>query len=126
VRPGSRSPTPQLEEARAGWNLPRTVGSTSAPFGFSFSEAGPTDTLLVWWLQVKLIGLPLADISTVRARMPRAPGVLLLAMGTFGWAYYATDSGSILEARTAHVGFGGLLSLGWTALGLVLLKRRFP
>jgi hypothetical protein len=84
------------------------------------------DTPLVWWLQVMLIGLPLAGISIARARMQRGPGVLLLAMGTFGWAYYATDSGAILEARTAHVGFGGLFSLGWIALGFVLLKRRFP
>jgi hypothetical protein len=81
------------------------------------------DTPLVWWLQVMLIGLPLAGISIARARMQRGPGVLLLAMGTFGWAYYATDSGAILEARTAHVGFGGLFSLCWIALGLVLLKR---
>jgi hypothetical protein len=102
------------------------VGSTSAPFGFSFSEAGPYDTPLVWWLQVMLVGRPLAGISIARARMQRGPGVLLLAMGTFGWAYYATDSGAILEARTAHVGFGGLFSLCWIALGLVLLKRRFP
>jgi hypothetical protein len=70
-----------------------------------------------------LVGRPLAGISIARARMQRGPGVLLLAMGTFGWAYYATDSGAILEARTAHVGFGGLFSLCWIALGLVLLKR---
>jgi hypothetical protein len=50
----------------------------------------------------------------------------LLAMGTFGWVYYATDSGSILEARSVHVGFGTLFSLGWIALGLVLLKRGYP
>ena len=83
------------------------------------------DTPLVWWLQIMLVGLPLAGISTMGVGMQRAPGGLLLAMGAFGWAYYATDSGAILEARTAHVGFGGLFSLCWIALGLVLLKRGF-
>jgi hypothetical protein len=84
------------------------------------------DTPVFWWLQIMLIGLPVAGISTVRARTLRGPGVLLLATGAFGWAYYATDSDAILEARTAHVGFAALFSLGWIALGLVLLKRRFP
>ena len=81
------------------------------------------DTPLMWWLQIMLVGLPLAGISTMGARMQRGPGILLLAMGAFGWAYYATDSGALLEARTAHVGFGALFSLGWIVLGLVLLKR---
>lgn len=81
------------------------------------------DTPLMWWLQIMLVGLPLAGISTMGARMQRAPGALLLAMGAFGWAYYATESVAILEARTAHVGFGGLFSLCWIALGLALLKR---
>jgi hypothetical protein len=83
------------------------------------------DTPLIWWLHIMLIGLPLAGISTMGARMHRAPGVLLLTIGAFGWAYYAADSGAILEARTAHVGFGALFSLGWIALGLILLKRGF-
>jgi hypothetical protein len=81
------------------------------------------DTPLMWWLHVMLIGLPLAGISVIGARMQRDQGVLLLTIAAFGWAYYATDSGAILEARTAHVGFGALFSLGWIALGLVLLKR---
>jgi len=47
---------------------------------------------------------------------------LLLAMGAFGWVYYLTDSGAVLEARPVHIGFGLLFSLGWAALGLALLR----
>jgi hypothetical protein len=52
-------------------------------------------------------------------------GILLVVLGALGWAYYVTDSGAVLEARLAHVGFGALFSIGWIALGVVLLKRRF-
>jgi hypothetical protein len=81
------------------------------------------DMPLMWWLQILLVGLPLAGISITGTTMQRAPGALLLAMGAFGWAYYATDSGAVFEDRTAHVGFGLLFGFGWIALGLVLLKR---
>jgi hypothetical protein len=80
-------------------------------------------TILVWWLHVFLTGLPLAGIAAVGARTLRGVGILLLAMGAFGWAYCITDSGAILEARLAHVGLGLFFSLGWIALGLALLKR---
>jgi len=32
-----------------------------------------------------------------------------------------TDSGAILEARSVHVGFGLLFSVGWVVLGVGLL-----
>jgi hypothetical protein len=41
-------------------------------------------------------------------------------MGVLGWGYYVTDSDAILEARSIHVGFGLLFSLGWVALGVTL------
>ncbi|CAN5874392.1 hypothetical protein BH18ACT11_BH18ACT11_00840 [soil metagenome] len=82
------------------------------------------DTPLVWWLQVFLAGLPLVGIAAVGARTLRGLGILLLAMGAFGWAYYITDSGANLEARSAHVVLGALFSLGWIVLGLALLKRK--
>jgi len=47
-------------------------------------------------------------------------GVLVLTVGVFGWVYYLTDSGAVLEARSVHIGFGLLFSLGWVALGLTL------
>jgi len=81
------------------------------------------DTPLVWWLHVFLTGLPLVGIATVGTRTLRGLGILLLAMGAFGWAYDLTDLGAILEAHLAHVGLGLLFSLSWIALGLVLLKR---
>jgi hypothetical protein len=83
------------------------------------------DTPLVWWLQVFLAGLPLVGIAAVGTRTLRGLGILLVVLGALGWAYYVTDSGAVLEARLAHVGFGALFSIGWIALGVVLLKRRF-
>jgi hypothetical protein len=79
------------------------------------------DTPLVWWLHLLLIGIPLAGISTVRAGTLPAQGLLLLAIGTFGWVYYAADPGAILTSRSVHVVFGALFGLGWIALGLLLL-----
>jgi hypothetical protein len=80
------------------------------------------DTPLVWWLQVFLAGLPLVGIAAVGTRTLRGLGTLLLVMGTLGWAYYVTDAGAVLEARLAHVVLGALFSLGWIALGLLLLQ----
>jgi hypothetical protein len=82
------------------------------------------DTPFVWWLHMFLTGLPLVGIAAVGTRTLRDSGILLLVMGVFGWAYYITDSGAILEARLAHVALGALFSLGWIALGLALLKGR--
>jgi uncharacterized membrane protein len=45
----------------------------------------------------------------------------VLATGVFGWVYYLTDSGAALEARSVHIGFGLLYSLGWVALGVGLM-----
>jgi hypothetical protein len=80
------------------------------------------DIPLVWWLQVLLAGLPLAGIAAVRTRTLRGLGTLLLVMAAFGWAYYATDAAAFLEARLAHVVLAALFSLGWIALGLLLLQ----
>jgi hypothetical protein len=79
------------------------------------------DTPLVWWLQVLLIGIPLVGIWGVRSGTLRGQGFLLLAIGAFGWVYYAADSGAILASRSVHVVFGALFGLGWIALGLLLL-----
>lgn len=81
------------------------------------------DTVLVWWLHIILAGLPLAGIAALDARPLRGLGVLLLAMGAFGWAYLVTDSDAIFEARLEHVVFGLLFSLSWVVLGLALLRR---
>ena len=80
------------------------------------------DTPLVWWLHLLLVGIPLAGVSTVRAGTLPAQGLLLLAIGTFGWVYYAADPGAILASRSVHVAFGALFGLGWIALGILLLQ----
>lgn len=75
-----------------------------------------------WFLHL-LIGLTLLGIATVRnvAAQSRGLGALVLATGLLGWTYYVTDSGAVVEARWAHIGFGLLFSLGWVALGIGLL-----
>ena len=75
---------------------------------------------LIGWLLPLLCGLTLVGIATVGTRTFRNVGALPLAMGVFGWIYYLTDSGSVLEARLVHVGFGLLFGLGWVALGVAL------
>jgi hypothetical protein len=73
------------------------------------------------WLLFMLTGLTLLGVATVREKPLRGMGALTLAMGAFGWAYDLTDTGAVLEARSVHIGFGLLFSLGWMALGVGLL-----
>jgi hypothetical protein len=75
------------------------------------------------WLLFMLSGLTLIGIATVREKPLRGMGALALAMGAFGWVYDLTDTGAVLEARSVHIGFGLLFSLGWAALGVGLLAR---
>jgi hypothetical protein len=77
---------------------------------------------LLDWLVPMLTGLTLAGVSAVETSTLRGLGALLLATGAFGWVYYFTDSGAILEERQVHIGLGLLFSLGWVALGVVLLR----
>ena len=83
-------------------------------------------TPLVWWLNLLLIGIPLVGISAVRAGTLPGQGLLLLAIGVFGWVYYAADSGAILASRSVHVVFGALFGFGRIALGFLLLRREAP
>ena len=80
------------------------------------------NTPLSWWLHILLIGIPLVGISAVRAGTLPGQGILLLAIGAFGWVYYAADSGAILASRSVHVVCGALFGLGWIALGILLLR----
>jgi hypothetical protein len=73
------------------------------------------------WLFFMFTGLTLMGVATVRSGWSRGTGALVLATGVFGWVYNLTDSGAILEARSVHVGFGLLFSVGWVVLGLGLL-----
>jgi hypothetical protein len=75
------------------------------------------------WLLFMLVGLSLVGLWAVRSGPARSriPGSLVLATGAFGWTYYVTNSGAVLEAHWPHVGFGVLFGLGWLTLGVGLL-----
>ena len=81
---------------------------------------------LAAWLLFLLTGLTLMGIATVRSEWSRGTGAVVLATGVFGWVYDLTDSGAVLEARSVHVGFGLLFSLGWVVLGVGLGTKRAP
>ena len=53
------------------------------------------------WLVPLLAGLTIVGAAAVPRRPLRGLGVAALAMGAFGWYYYLTDPGAILEARAA-------------------------
>jgi hypothetical protein len=76
--------------------------------------------LLGVWAPTLFVGLLLGGLVIAATGTSRNLGTLLLAMGVFGWGYYITDSDAILEARSIHIGFGLLFSLGWVALGIAL------
>jgi hypothetical protein len=76
---------------------------------------------LASWFLFMLTGLTLVGIATVRSRWSRGTGAVVLATGVFGWVYELTDSGAVFEARSVHIGFGLLFSLGWVVLGVGLL-----
>ena len=74
------------------------------------------------WLLFMLAGLSILGVWALRGGPTRSriPGSLVLATGAFGWPYYVTNSGAVLEAPWAHVGFGVLFGLGWMASGVGL------
>jgi threonine/homoserine efflux transporter RhtA len=72
------------------------------------------------WLALMVTGLMLIGIATARGKPLGGIGALAVATGAFGWVYYLTDAGAVFEARSVHVGFGLLFSLGWVALGVGL------
>jgi hypothetical protein len=78
--------------------------------------------LLSSWLPLMLVSLSVLGVWALRSgsARPGVAGPLVLATGGFGWPYYVTDSGAVLEARWAHVGFGVMFGLGWLALGVGL------
>lgn len=85
--------------------------------------AGWSPVLLEWlpWLYT---GLILVGIATIKTEALRGHGALSLAMGAFGWVFYLTDSGGIIETRFGHTAFGVLFSLSWMVLGYMLWLER--
>jgi hypothetical protein len=123
--------------ARCAGRTPR-LGETSIILGFIGSTLGVAEGLMgigpwsaldtvrdiqfeLWvWMPTLFGGVVLTGVAVVGAI--RRLGMLLLAIGLFGWGYYFADSGGILEERTVHLACGALFSLGWVALGLALWK----
>jgi hypothetical protein len=103
----------------AGLGVIRSVSDLTLWYTFVASK-GPLVHLLLDWLFWLLAGLILIGIATTKTRALRHWGVLMLSMGSFGWAYYFTDTGGILEARLLHVLAGTLFSLSWVGLGYAL------
>ena len=58
------------------------------------------------WTPTLFIGLLVVGLASLATRTSRGVGALLLAMGVFGWALRATNSGGIFETRLAHAGLG--------------------
>ena len=105
-----------------GW-----MGMALAVYAWGWSVVGAIvggedwPNYLAAWLLFLLTGLTLMGVATVRSGWSRGTGAAVLATGVFGWVYNLTDSGAVLEARSVHIGFGLLFSLGWVVLGVGLL-----
>jgi hypothetical protein len=103
-----------------GW-----IGMALAVYAWGWSVVGAIvgeewPDYLPSWLSFMLTGLTLMGVATVRSGWSRGTGAVVLATGVFGWVYNLTDSGAVLEARSVHIGFGLLFSLGWVVLGGLL------
>jgi hypothetical protein len=103
----------------------RSVVNVAVPSLYSHDAVSIRILLLLGdvWIATLFVGLLMGG-ALVRRSPLRAVGGLLLAMGASGWAYSFTDTGAIFEARSVHIGFGVLFSLGWMALGLALRAKR--
>ena len=97
-------------------------GVTDVSFWYAYVAGKGWLNLILDWQSLLLAGLALVGIATVRTKAIRPWGALLLTMGTLGWAYSLTDSGSAVETRPGHVAFGILFSLSWVVLGYALYR----
>jgi hypothetical protein len=76
------------------------------------------------WLPWLFAGLVLVGIASMWTGPVRGWNLLPLAMGLFGWAYYLSDSGGMIQMRIAHILFGTLFGLSWIVLGYLLWSDR--
>ncbi len=102
-----------------GWSVVGAIVGGEAVWAYFAQREWPH--FLASWLLFMLTGLTLMGVAIVRSGGSRGTGAVVLATGVFGWVYNLTDSGAVLEARSVHVGFGLLFSLGWVVLGVGLL-----
>ena len=102
-----------------GWSVVGSIVGGEAVWAYVAQREWPH--YLPGWLFFMLTGLTLMGLAIVRSGCSRGTGAVVLATGVFGWVYNLTDSGAVLEARSVHIGFGLLFSMGWVVLGVVLL-----
>ena len=102
-----------------GWRVVSAIVGGEAVLAYFAQREWPH--YLASWSLFMLIGLTLMGVATVRSGWSRRISAVVLATGVFGWVYNLTDSGAVLEARSVHIGFGLLFSLGWVVLGVELL-----
>jgi hypothetical protein len=104
-----------------GWGWSAAVFAVGKHFAWVFFAQRWWSHYLHDWLALMVTGLILIGIATARGKPLGRMGASAVATGAFGWVYYLTDAGAVSEARSVHVGFGLLFSLGWVALGAGLL-----
>jgi hypothetical protein len=102
-----------------GWSVVEAIVGGGAVGAYFVQREWPH--YLASWLWFMLTGLTLMGLATIRSGWSRGTGAVVLTTAVFGWVYNSTDSGALLEARSVHIGFGLLFSLGWVVLGVGLL-----
>jgi hypothetical protein len=102
----------------SGWGVVAGIVGSESVWAYFAQRGWPH--YLSDWLLFMLTGLTLIGLASVKEKPLRGMSALALALGTFGWIYDLTDAGAVLEARSVHIGFGLLFSLGWVALGVRL------
>jgi hypothetical protein len=102
-----------------GWSVVRAIVGGETVWAYFAQREWPH--YLASWSSFMLTGLTLMGVVIVRSGWSRGTGAVVLSTVVFGWVYNVTDSGAVLEARSVHIGFGLLFSLGWVVLGMGLL-----
>jgi hypothetical protein len=95
-------------------------GTADAADRFSYLAGKGWTPQLFDWLPWLFTGLVLLGIASTWTGPVRRRDLLPLAMGLLGWAYYLSDSGSMVQMRLAHILCAGLFSLCWIVLGYFL------
>lgn len=74
------------------------------------------------WFAWLLVGLIVIGVAAATRKALRDYGILLLTIGSFGWLFFSTGSGGLIETPLGRLTFGALFCLGWVALGYALWK----
>jgi hypothetical protein len=99
-------------------------GTADAADRYSYLTGKGWTPQLFDWLPWLFTGLVLMGIASMWTRTVRKGHRLPLAMGLFGWAYYLSDSGGVVQMRLAHILFAALFSLSWIIFGYLLWSKR--